>query len=336
MAKKYFNETIGKEFQNKCGIYIIYVSTHTYIGSAKNIYNRMQEHRKCLRKNRNENQKFLNAYNKYGESETCWDILEECSVNDLLIREEWWISHLNSDLNINKYPTKIPTNCNFNDKNGNSKPVYQYDLDGNFINEYPSVQEAVRQNLNFDHRNIACAASKPNSYNKSAHGFQWSYQKFDKITKYENNSKYAKIVSVYIFDIITGNELKFNSIADVARFISPQEKNFDSLCATISCSTKEPCLIKTRYLARNENQEYQIPKRTNGVYDSINNVIYKTIKEASIALNLTKSKIKSKCKDPLDTSLQTIGFRARVKLRESGKLQTDNAEDNPNPSAIEI
>lgn len=336
MAKKYFTETISTEFKKRSGVYIIYVSTHTYIGSAKDFYNRIQEHRKCLRRGKKENQKFLNAYKKYGDSETCWDILEECDINNLLVREEWWISKLKSDLNINKYPTQIPTNCNFNKTNRNSKSVYQYDLNGNFIKEYPSVQEAERQNPGFVGGTISTVARKANSYNKSAYGFQWSYKKYNKLPQYKNNSKYAKIIPVYIFDIITGIEKKFDCIADAARTLFPNESNFDSVCAIISCSTKQPSFIKLRYLARNENSKYFIPKRSEGVYDIKNNIIYKSVKEAAKILNLPILRIKKKYKDPKDQDLQTLAFRARVKLRESGKLQTDNAVDNPNPSSTEM
>ena len=57
---------------------------------------------------------------------------------------------------------------------------------------------------------------------------------------------------------------------------------------------------------------------------------------AATKLQISKTKIKSKCKDPLDTSLHYMGDCARIKLRESGKLLTDNAEDNPNPSLPEM
>ena len=53
-----------------------------------------------------------------------------------------------------------------------SKPVIQYDLDGNFIKEWSSMHEIERE-LGFDHANIsACCKGK----RKSAYGFIWKYK----------------------------------------------------------------------------------------------------------------------------------------------------------------
>ena len=333
MEKYYFTETISKKFKKVSGIYLICVSTHMYVGSTKCIYNRIQCHRKQLRKGCRENLKFLNAYRKYGDSETCWSILETCPIEQLLEREKWWIEHLNSDLNITKDPTTYNHVIIHNGQG--SKTIYQYDLKGNFINEYPSVQEAGRQNPGFCSRSIGLAASKNPKF-KSANGFQWSYTKVDKMPVYVNNSDKAKIISVYIFDAVTGIENKYQSIAEAARSIFPNTSNFDSLCAIISCSTKKASFINGRYLARIENQNYNIPTRNQSIYDSVNNCVYLDAKEAATKLQISKTKIKSKCKDPLDTSLHYMGDCARIKLRESGKLLIDNAEDNPNPSLSEM
>lgn len=333
MEKYYFTETIGKRFKGISGIYLICVSTHMYVGSTKCIYNRMQAHRKCLRKGRKENAKFINAYRKYGDTETCWCILEQCPTDKLLEREKWWIAHLNSDLNITKDPTTY--NHVIIHNSSGSKPVYQYDFDGNFINEYPSVQEAGRQNPGFAPRTIGLAASSSPIY-KSANGFQWSYTKVDKMPPYINNSDKAKIVSIYIFDVLTGVETKYNSIAEVTRSLFPNVKNFDSMCAVISGSTKRSSFIEGRYLARSENKQYEIPTRNQAIYDAVNNCVYRDAKVAEKHLNISRFKIKRRCKDPLDTSLHYMGDCARIKLRESGKLLTGNAEDNPNPSLSEM
>lgn len=50
-----------------------------------------------------------------------------------------------------------------------SKPVYQYDLEGNFINEFPSISEAERQ-IGGDIKS-ACAGRQ-----KTAGGFIWKYK----------------------------------------------------------------------------------------------------------------------------------------------------------------
>ena len=54
----------------------------------------------------------------------------------------------------------------------NSKPVYQYDLKGNCVKEWPSVQEIQRQ-LGFNHSHIIQVC---NRQRKTAYGYIWLYK----------------------------------------------------------------------------------------------------------------------------------------------------------------
>ena len=65
----------------------------------------------------------------------------------------------------------IVKNSAENGRKSSSKPVLQFDLDGNFIAEYPSTREVERQ-LGFYHTFIS---SNCNGKNKSAYGFKWKY-----------------------------------------------------------------------------------------------------------------------------------------------------------------
>lgn len=59
----------------------------------------------------------------------------------------------------------------------NSRKVYQYTKDGDFVREWPSVSEVYRQ-LGFHISNIVvCCSGKL----RSVHGYVWSYEKADKI-----------------------------------------------------------------------------------------------------------------------------------------------------------
>ena len=332
MIGKCFTESISKEeFGNRSGIYLITIAGHMYVGSAKDFYNRMQAHRKDSRKSRLENRKFINAFNKYGEASTYWRILEECPESELLEREKYWIQLLDSDLNINKDPTIYPKSIIYNQEHS-STPVCQYDFDGKFIAEYPSINEASRQ-TGINNRLIALAAEEQNSF-KSAGGYQWSKIKQESIAPYINNSALAKIKEIYLFDIITGEEKLFNSIADACRYIDPNgDNNFASLCATISGSALHPSLILNKYISRFPNSTYKLPTRNTAIYDSVNNIVYPNAKIAKNALGISVHKIKNKCLDKNDSSLNYLTVLARIKLRESGKTLD---EDNPNPSSVEI
>lgn len=55
------------------------------------------------------------------------------------------------------------------------KKVYQYDLEGNFIREWPSVK-SVQEETGYRRANIAnCCRKLP--HNKTAYGFIWRYEK---------------------------------------------------------------------------------------------------------------------------------------------------------------
>ena len=63
-----------------------------------------------------------------------------------------------------------------------SKPVLQYDLEGNFIKEWPSVMEIERV-LNFNHTLIGRCCSHKKNYKtgyvyKTGYGYKWEWKKF--------------------------------------------------------------------------------------------------------------------------------------------------------------
>lgn len=74
-----------------------------YIGSALNFKARIKKHRNDLI-NRNHHNAFLqNHFNKYGEIDLVYDIVEAVTEKDLLItREQFYIDTLNPFFNISK------------------------------------------------------------------------------------------------------------------------------------------------------------------------------------------------------------------------------------------
>jgi group I intron endonuclease len=73
-----------------------------YIGSAVNYKHRKNCHLYDLRKKRHGSKKLQNHYNKYGESDLYFSIIEECDVNSLLTREQHYLDSLNPYFNILK------------------------------------------------------------------------------------------------------------------------------------------------------------------------------------------------------------------------------------------
>ena len=85
----------------KSGIYLIrnLINGKKYVGStgsSQGFNKRWRDHKKDLKGNYHDNQYLQNAFNKYGESNFEWIILEECSDYELILREQAWINYNDS------------------------------------------------------------------------------------------------------------------------------------------------------------------------------------------------------------------------------------------------
>jgi len=82
--------------QNISGIYVIInkLNDKKYVGSSKSAYYRWSEaHLPTLRKGNHHNRHLQSAWNKYGEDQFEFQVLEECVEEQLLEREGYWIEH---------------------------------------------------------------------------------------------------------------------------------------------------------------------------------------------------------------------------------------------------
>lgn len=90
------------ELKNKCGIYIItnIVNGKRYIGSSKDLYNRLHEHLHNLKNNKGHNNYFQNSWNKHGEENFIFGILEFCEEKIRFEREQHYINSLLPEYNL--------------------------------------------------------------------------------------------------------------------------------------------------------------------------------------------------------------------------------------------
>lgn len=81
-----------------CGIYKIQniLNGKVYIGSSVHIMSRWSRHRSDLEKNRSTSIKLQLSYNKNGKDNFKFSIIEECSIDDLLIKEQFYIDLFDS------------------------------------------------------------------------------------------------------------------------------------------------------------------------------------------------------------------------------------------------
>lgn len=73
------------------------VNGKMYVGSsAVSLTGRIRSHRKNLRLGTHANQYLLRAYQKYGSKSFVYSVLERCSSEECLKREQYWIDYYNS------------------------------------------------------------------------------------------------------------------------------------------------------------------------------------------------------------------------------------------------
>lgn len=188
---------------------------------------------------------------------------------------------------------------------GCSRPIYQYDLEGNYINEWPSMDEVERQ-LGIVASNIgACSTGKTHS----SGGFQWSRKKVANIGPVRRSllldERYGDGCNIFRYDGLDGKFIyKYSSILDAA--ISVKENGHD--LAGIKCHISQ-CLNGTQFSAYGSRWffEYQgefasverPPKRLRTVFQYTLNgeyvQCYKTPTEAAKAIGGDNMKIGACC-----------------------------------------
>ena len=154
------------------GIYKITNTTNDkcYIGQSRDIEARWAKHLSAYKSS--PDWELYRAFKKYGISAFKFEVIEECSIEELNEREIYWIAQYDS-FNNGYNMTLGGEACN----GTNDKTVYQYDLSGHFIKEYKSAHEAARENsIQFTNICKACRGER-----KTAGGFGWTYEKHDSI-----------------------------------------------------------------------------------------------------------------------------------------------------------
>lgn len=90
-----------KLLNEKCGIYRIInkVNNKIYIGSSKNLYDRLHQHFLQLRRNKHSNNHLQYSYNKYGLDNFYYEIIEFCDLEDQFTKEQYYITKFKPEYN---------------------------------------------------------------------------------------------------------------------------------------------------------------------------------------------------------------------------------------------
>jgi group I intron endonuclease len=234
-------DRVTRELSRKSGIYCIVntINQKKYIGSSKNLHNRLMSHRAYLRTNNHFNKKLQNSWNKYGENNFQYFIMEFCEENVLLEREQYYINKVKPWFNIivevqelkMSEETKIKmSNSRIEGiKNGTiklyqEKPIFQYSLEGQFIRGFQNIKEASeitgvnRSNIN---RFLA-------GIYKKGGNFLWSLTKEESLSPYckpiKNNSYLNKAIEVT--DLTTMQCTTYESLRMFSAFLN---KNYSAI-----------------------------------------------------------------------------------------------------------
>jgi group I intron endonuclease len=178
---------IEKKYKNSSGVYSIInnITGKYYIGSAIDFWDRFLFHDWQIRNNRHSNNYLQNSYNKNGDCEFSFNLLELLSPKDNLIeREQFYIDLLeatNPELGYNLSPTAGST---FGTKRTqaskdkvsvtNGRKVYKLDKNtGELLGVYDSISIAGREN----NCNKGVIRSCCLGYKKTYKGCKWQYDK---------------------------------------------------------------------------------------------------------------------------------------------------------------
>lgn len=100
---------INNLLKEKCGIYIItnLVNGNRYIGSSKDLKERLKRHVWELNKNIHVNPHLQNAWNKYGSDSFEYSILEFCNIKEQFDREDFYLRTLKPEYNVEQGAIKV-------------------------------------------------------------------------------------------------------------------------------------------------------------------------------------------------------------------------------------
>ena len=253
-----------------CGIYKYenLINGKIYIGQSIDISQRKREHKyDAFTVSRNDNTDFHKDLREFGEDNFKFDIIEECSIDELDERERYWIFYYHTYIKDPLCKGGYNMTPGGDSGTGESfrKPVCQYDLKGNFIQEFESASEAARQ-LSVFKSNITSACRGESS---QCGGYQWKYKDDDKeITKINFIGK--RLVEKYNF---LGELLDTYDNA----LIAAQQNNICHQSITACCRGEMNFAGEFQWKYKDDNKEIKVRGKSNGKpvgqYDKNGNLI---------------------------------------------------------------
>ena len=214
---------------NIMGVYKITntVNNKIYIGSSIDVKGRIKGHKRDLRKNRHINKHLQRSWNKYGEGNFIFEIIELCSTNDnLLVREQYYIDKymsydINIGYNINKTAgsnlgmnhtqeakIKMSNAMKFIEKN---ESLNTYELDEVFINKN-EVDEILKIKKKNNKNILFALLIQSKRFNTKSKWFHMSYSTINKVTGLSERSIIRNIKDLEelnVIEVFRSNKIVF-------------------------------------------------------------------------------------------------------------------------------
>ena len=275
-----------------CGIYKIenLINHKVYIGQSIEIEKRWSAH-----KTSKDDLVIHQALRKYGIENFSFEIIEECSKEELDKKECFWITAFNS---------LIPTGYNMVEGGSNGAalamriPVYQYDLKGKLLAKYEGVNEAGRiNNLNGIHISECCRKQR-----QTAGGYFWSF--FDKEKFSKNDIKDHRSCKIIQYDL-SGKELaRYDSAKEAANAVKGTAQAITKACRG---GSKSSFGFQWKYDIDDKNEIYNVKSGVKKKVSqwSLDNIYIKTfesISEASKETHIVLSSIAAAAKGDRKTA----------------------------------
>jgi hypothetical protein len=191
-----------EEMKQNISNYLVYrainlETNETYVGTTTHsLESRIKDH--LQKANNGSGHTFQQAIGTYGPEAFVWEEIDTAnSINELAEKEKDYIFKYNSK----------DEGYNSDSGGGFKKSVYQYDLDGNLVAEYDSLQSAASAvNANKKSISNACLGN-----NRSCKDYYWSYQMHLNYIVQDNRKK-----EVLQFSLSGEFIAKYNSVAEAS------------------------------------------------------------------------------------------------------------------------
>lgn len=294
------------------GIYKITnsVDGKIYVGQSKNIYRRWKEHKTELNNKRKNNRHLQYAWNKYKEENFIFCIIEQCTMDELDSKEDYWINHYNS----------TNENCGYNVVTGgnlskiipeemkerlrllqkNHRPIYQISLLGIIEKEWFGAREASKKLGILQPSLLNCLKHR----RKTSKGFIWIYKdEYDKNTfDIKDYDSLCPILKVVQMNLNCEKIKTWDSALAITKLLGLDDVSISKCCkGNIPLSLGYVWMyekdINEKSILLRKIEVDKVRKRYICLIDKDGNIIkkYKKSKECSIELEIDQSQIVKVC-----------------------------------------